>query len=556
MMKLEHAVLVLSVTLGLLVGLADALLDYWFFYEGTLWNLIIADVPAHEIYVRSVILAAFTAFGLVVSRVLAKQKLAEKAMRESEEQFRLLAEASLMGVFIIREMKFTYVNPTAARIFGYPLEAMTGELGPLDLTHPEDHSASKAQIGRCSDLIDCEVTATGITLNGEPAVIGTLVDVTEHKRSAEAIRRSEARLRSIFRAAPIGIGVVSNRILKEANEQLCEMVGYDREELVGRSARLLYPTEEDYAYVGREKYGQIRTEGTGTVETRWRRRDGAVIDVLLSSTPIDPADHSVGVTFTALDITERKRAEAEREALIADLEAKNAELEQFTYTVSHDLKSPLITIKGYLGLLREDLSDGNLETVDDDLQRMSGAADKMEQLLNELLELSRIGRLVNPSENVALGDLVEEALEMVGGQIAEKNVDAEVEPDLPVVYGDRPRLVEVLQNLIDNAVKYMGDQPEPRVEIGARVDDEEVVCHVRDNGLGIKPVYHEKIFGLFEKLDARTEGSGVGLALVKRIVEVHGGRIWVESGGAGRGSTFFFALPRSSDSAEPGSGKK
>jgi signal transduction histidine kinase len=133
-------------------------------------------------------------------------------------------------------------------------------------------------------------------------------------------------------------------------------------------------------------------------------------------------------------------------------------------------------------------------------------------------------------------------LELAHGQIESRGVEVEVSPDLPVVVGDRLRLVEVLQNLIDNAVKYMGDQPHPRIEIGSRQEDNETICYVRDNGIGIEPDYQAKVFDLFEQLDQRMEGSGIGLALVKRIVEIHGGRIWVESQGRGHGTTFCFSI--------------
>ena len=242
-------------------------------------------------------------------------------------------------------------------------------------------------------------------------------------------------------------------------------------------------------------------------------------------------------------IIQRRRVEQQREELLADLEAQNAELERFTYTVSHDLKSPLITIKGYLGLLRDDLADESPEAVEDDIARMVGAADKMGELLGELLELSRIGRLSNQLEDIPLGDLASEAVELVQGQINQKGVEVEISPDLPVVRGDRLRLLEVMQNLIDNAVKYMGQQPHPKVAVGSRTCDTGPICYVRDNGMGIDPRYHGKVFGLFDQLDPRVHGSGIGLALAKRIVEVHGGRIWVESDGLGQGSTFCFSLP-------------
>ena len=250
------------------------------------------------------------------------------------------------------------------------------------------------------------------------------------------------------------------------------------------------------------------------------------------------------------EIIERKRAKREREHLMAvmeekniELESKNAELERFIYTVSHDLKSPLVTIRGFLGLLEQDALNGNTVQMKQDMQHINAAAVKMQQLLNELLELSRIGRLMNPPEAIPLTHLAHEALGLVASLIEERHVTVVIDPSLPVVYGDRHRLREVLQNLIENSVKYMGDQPEPQIEIGMRQDRDEMVLFVRDNGVGIEPRFHEKVFGLFERLNAGTEGTGVGLALVKRIVEVHGGRIWVESEGKDQGTTICVVLP-------------
>lgn len=247
-------------------------------------------------------------------------------------------------------------------------------------------------------------------------------------------------------------------------------------------------------------------------------------------------------------VVEQKTAQLER--AMADLKAKNAELEGFAYTVSHDLRSPLMTIVGFIGLLRRDVGAGRLDRLDEDARRIEDGAKKMSRLLSELLELSRVGRMVNPPKRLPFGDLVREALDVVAGQITDCGAEVDVAADLPEVVGDQVRLVEMIQNLLANAVKFMGEQPAPRIEVGVTSAGADRVFYVRDNGVGIDARYHAKIFGLFERLDSEVEGTGIGLALVKRIVEVHGGRIWVESAGEGRGSSFCFTLPGLHEKAE------
>lgn len=294
-------------------------------------------------------------------------------------------------------------------------------------------------------------------------------------------------------------------------------------------------SDDSYSYVIEHRFlvkdGEIRwLEGRGKVYRDWTGKP-------------------IRMVGTVVDITDRKHGEAERERLIRELAAKNTELEQFTYTVSHDLKAPLITIKGFLGFLGEDARSGNRERLESDITRINEAVDKMHRLLNDLLELSRIGRLMNPPQPVPFRELVDEAVEILQGRLESTGVRLEIGEDLPLVCGDRRRLLEVVQNLLDNAAKFSAGQPAPLVEIGC--DGYEAgmpILFVRDNGIGIPPEHHERVFGLFNKLDPTAEGTGVGLALVKRIVEFHGGRIWVESalspqGAPGSGATFRFTLP-------------
>ena len=227
-----------------------------------------------------------------------------------------------------------------------------------------------------------------------------------------------------------------------------------------------------------------------------------------------------------------------------ELEIRNVELERFTHATSHELKNPIVTIRGFLGSLKRDVAAGATHRMHNDMQRILAATGKMSRLLDELSELSRVGRVIGPAEEVSLSELVSEALESVAGQIAARRMEVEVSPRLPVVAGDRIRLLEVLRNLIENAVHFAANEPTPRLEIGTRDSAPAPVIYIRDNGIGIDPRYHDRIFRLFEKLDPQDgKGTGAGLALVRRIIEMHGGRVWVESEGLGHGATFCFSLP-------------
>ncbi len=227
----------------------------------------------------------------------------------------------------------------------------------------------------------------------------------------------------------------------------------------------------------------------------------------------------------------------------SELEDRNAELERFVYTVSHDLRTPLVSIKGFVGFLQRDLDANDVEKIGHDLAHISQAADNMGDLLDGLLELSRIGRVINPPEAGSLNQLVYEAVEPLQASIRQRGIDLEIQPDMPGYWGDRLRLIEVFQNLVENAIKFMGAQAAPRIEVSARRDGDEIRCSVRDNGIGIEPEYQERIFDLFERLHPEIDGTGIGMTLIKRIIEAHGGSIRVESAGTNRGCTFVFTLP-------------
>lgn len=243
------------------------------------------------------------------------------------------------------------------------------------------------------------------------------------------------------------------------------------------------------------------------------------------------------------------------EDTLSELEHQREEMKHFTYAVSHDLKAPLLTVRSFLGYALQDLEKGKLDRLGSDLTRASDSANSMTQLLEELLESSRLGRVRSESTVVPLRELVDEAIGRVAGRLSARGVEVHIAHDLPEVFGDRKRLVEVLQNLLDNAAKFMGEQEYPWVEVGAEPldpDIEAVTFFVRDNGMGIPPEVQGQIFGLFDRHDTSVEGTGIGLAMVARIIEAHGGSLRVESTGPGQGATFFVTLPSSGSNPEGG----
>ncbi len=383
-------------------------------------------------------------------------------------------------------------------------------------------------------------------LGDENQLLGTFGfsrDITERKQAEQTLLESEARFRSVFEDAGIGMVLVNqNHAIVKLNRAFANMVGYLEEELTGKLFKEI--THPDDVGVSVDQYGSLfkgKVSGYG-LEKRYLHKQGSIVWAMLHVSLVRPVGGQPTYAIAQVqDITDRKQAEADRELLIQELGRRNAELERFAYTVSHDLKSPLVTIGGFLGFLERDAESGDFAQLRSDIGSIRDAAGKMRLLLDELLELSRIGRLMNAPEEISFAVIVQDALLVTQGHLVGCEVVV-TDADFPTVIGDRIRLVEVVQNLIDNAAKFMGEQSQPRITIGVRQDEATAVFFVQDNGIGILPKYQDKIFDIFNKLNPDVEGTGIGLALVKRIVEVHNGRLWVESDGLGQGSTFCFTL--------------
>ena len=371
----------------------------------------------------------------------------------------------------------------------------------------------------------------------------------ELKRAQVALEESRDKYLDLYDFAPVGYFTLTRvGYIAEVNLAGAALLGVGRPKLVGRGlGRFVAPRDLDCW--DQHLLSVLQSAEKQACELTLQREDGAMFYAQLDSILLDRSAQeaaAVGsdpvIRVAMSDISKRKRAEEKLTEALAQLVRSNKELESFAYTASHDLKGPLITITGFLRMLAVDTERGNAKQMHTDMARIGEATKKMDRLLNDLLELSRIGRVVGSLEDVSLTELAREVANLLAGPIAERGVRLEISPSLPTVHGERARLTQLLMNLLGNAVKFMGQQPDPQVTIGARRDGQETVCYVRDNGLGIAPQHKDDIFDLFRQLDSSRGGTGIGLAVAKRVVTTHGGRIWLESDGPGRGSAFCFTL--------------
>lgn len=348
---------------------------------------------------------------------------------------------------------------------------------------------------------------------------------------------------TLFDNAGDSILILNGLLILDCNKKGLQTFRTTREQIIGKS--ILEFCTKPYGAPAADSFWRSSADGALSgaplfFKYVFLRQTGEEFDAEISLTSIQFGGEAL-LQMYVRDVTEAQTAAEERDWLIRELEAKNGELERFTYTASHDLKSPLVTIKNFIGLLEKDLEAGDRAAVRDDVRRIAAAADKMRELLDDLLELSRLGQAVSPLRMQPMDPVLDEVLQLMDGAV--KTRSAEIIRDrLPAVLADPQRIQVVWQNLIENALKY-STPGVPVIHIGAREQKEGVAFFVRDNGIGIDSRYHFRVFEQFHKLDPATEGSGIGLSLVQRIVEGHNGRVWVESEGPGRGSVFWFLLP-------------
>jgi len=361
---------------------------------------------------------------------------------------------------------------------------------------------------------------------------------------AAQLRESEARVHAIVETAAEGIIVIGEQgIIDRFNPAAERIFGYNEAEVMGKNVSMLMPSpnrEEHDSYLARYlKTGEKKIIGIGR-EVVGMRNGGATFPMDLAVSEVRLADHRM---FTGIvrDTTERKRVEERQTCLMHELESANEELKNFAYVVSHDLKAPLRAIGSLADWVVTDYADKFDDEGKAQMQLLLSRVRRMDGLIDGILQYSRIGRVKEASVAVNLAQLVPEVIDLLSPPA---NIAITLDNPLPTVLAERTRLQQVFQNLLSNAIKYM-DKPEGRIRVGCVAAGNKWKLSVADNGPGIEERHFERIFQLFQTLAPRdrVESTGVGLSLVKKIIELYGGEVWVESK-VGEGSTFFFTLPR------------
>ncbi|WP_366931291.1 PAS domain S-box protein [Methanolobus sp.] len=370
---------------------------------------------------------------------------------------------------------------------------------------------------------------------------GIILDITDRKMKEIELERSKARIESIFRATPAGIGVVSDRVFAEVNDRFCEMLGYSREELIGLNSRMIYPDDRSYECVGTEKYSQINEMGIGIIETRMVCKNGEVIDVILSSTPIYSESLSEGVTFAVLDITHLKDTERELQKRTEELEQLNSLKDLFSDIIRHDLLNPASAIGAYTQLLEE------IEVDEKKLHFLSRISESNASLISLLESASRYEKLNSIKEiefeKIDIASLFKSTISDLSRQIESKGVTVEFSSEGPCYSCVNPLVSEVFINLLSNAIKYGPENGVISVDI---IDDGNVwKVAVADRGNGIDDGHKPFLFDRFKRADKKgIKGTGLGLAIVKRIMGLHGGDYGVADNPEGKGSVFWVTFKK------------
>ena len=459
-----------------------------------------------------------------------------------------------------RNAIITSWNEAAARLYGYSAEEVVGQsvalLIPPERQGEELEIVAKIIAGERVDQYDTErVRKDGVrvkvSLTSSPIhdANGRVVGVSTLTRDLSSTQRALESAQQQLHGAPVGIALFSVSPgsfgeLRAANAEMSRLLGYGIAELAElRAGQLTHPDDAEQERLLFEDLGAGR-RNSFALEKRNRHKDGHWIWVGLTVSLLEDEDPPDTALAHLLDISERKRAEGELDRMRENLERSNAELDQFAYVASHDLKEPLILVSAYARMLEERHGDVLDEEGRTFLAHVHEEAGRMKTMIDDLLDYSRLETRAEAAERVELTEMLDTALRTLAPRIEEAAARIDVQGPLPAVEGSPAQFERLLRNLLANAIKFRRRDEPLVISVSAEHVDGEWVVSVRDNGIGIDPAKAQQIFEVFQRLHSQDEygGTGMGLAICKRIVERHGGRIWVEPVPDG-GSEFKFAVP-------------
>jgi PAS domain S-box-containing protein len=496
---------------------------------------------------------------------ISERKKVEAQIRELKELNEGIIQSMTEGIIVENADEIvTFINPATERLLGYSSQELLGchwkTFIPADQYPIIEEANILRKQGKTSryevELQRKDGRRIPVLVSGSPTfenkgfsgTVAVFTDITELKQAKEEIEKRRHYLESVLHDAPDAIVTVnaSHRIT-EWNPGAERVFGYKRSEVIGKNIDdiVTRPDMLEGAKVLTRK--TLSGEKVLPHEVVRYRKDRTPVNVIVAGSPIKIGNELHGVVAVYTDITERKKAEKKIEEFLKELERSNTELEEFAYVVSHDLKAPLRAINQLAGWLSEDyghaLDDEGREHIGLLLTRVK----RMDNLIDGILQYSRAGRIREKKEKTDLNKAVQEIIENIAPP---DSIRVTIKKKLPVILAERVRIQQVFQNLIGNAIKYM-DKPKGEIEVSCADDGDMLRFSVSDNGPGIDEKYHEKIFQIFQTLESRDkrESTGVGLSVVKKIVELYGGRVWVESE-VGKGSTFFFTLPKKNIESE------
>ena len=414
--------------------------------------------------------------------------------------------------------------------------------------------ASPALIKSSTSVWGTAVLYIGILIAAAIALLALLLVLGNRAREFQRVLFNEIRLQKNALDEHAIVAITDPRgVITYVNDKFCQISKYSAEELIGRTHRVINSGFHPKEFF-EDMWGTIKSGSVWHGEVCNKAKDGSLYWVDTTIVPFRSPENEI-TRYVAIrnDVTQILEAEQQLAQANKELNLSNGEMEEFVYTVSHDLKSPLVTIQGYSGAIQKDIKSDRYDRVDRFADQIVNAAARMCVTIADLLELSQAGRGEHLPTRVDSGEVVRDVLDQLRTQIEEKHALIELDDDMPVILADRVRAVQVFQNLIANALKYgcPGDR-QCVIRIGGKKNETETSVYVSDNGPGIDARYQAKIFGLFQRLSNEPGGTGIGLAIVHRIATVHGGRAWVESS-PGNGSTFYVSFAENQESASSGS---